>query len=211
MNVLCFPTGPYATNMYIIYCKETSDAVIIDPGLSGFDKIVEAVKQYSLKPSAVWLTHTHWDHIVDAAKVKRELALPIYVNEEDQGNLIRPGSDKVPMIIPKFEGTTPDHLIKEGDILTVGKLSFEVIHTPGHSPGGVCFYCESQKILISGDTFFRRSIGALNLPTSESERMWPSLDKIAKLPPETTIFPGHGQQTTIKDEPWLSKAKKIFG
>lgn len=209
MNVLCFPTGPYATNMYIICCKDTSDAVIVDPGVGSFKIILETVRKHSLKTVAIWLTHSHWDHIVDAAKIKRELSLPIYMHEEDRGNLEKPGSDGVPIAVPTIEGTTPDHLIKDGDLLTVGKLSFKVIHTPGHSPGGVCFYCEKEKILFSGDTFYRGLIGSLTLPTSQAERMWQSLDKIATLPLDTVVFPGHGPTTTIKDEPWLHNAKKL--
>lgn len=209
MNVLCFPTGPHATNMYIICCKDTPDAVIVDPGVGSFEIVLETVRQHSLKLVAIWLTHSHWDHIVDAAKIKRELSLPIYVHEEDKGNLEQPGSDGVPMAVPTIEGTTPDHLIKDGDLLTVGKFSFKVIHTPGHTPGGVCFYCEKEKTLFSGDTFYRGLIGSLSLPTSQAERMWQSLDKIATLPPDTVVFPGHGPSTTIKDEPWLPKAKKV--
>ena len=209
MNVLCFPTGPYATNMYIICCKDTLDAVIVDPGVESFEMILKAVQQHSLKPVAIWLTHSHWDHIVDAAKIKRELSLPIYMHEEDRGNLEKPGSDGVPMAIPAIEGTTPDHLIEEGNLLMVEKFSFKVIHTPGHTPGGVCFYCEKEKILFSGDTFYRGLIGSLSLPTSQAERMWQSLDKIAKLPHDTAVFPGHGPSTTIKDEPWLPNAKKM--
>lgn len=209
MNVLCIPTGPYATNMYIIYCKETSEAVIVDPGKKSLEIVLQAVQEHSLKPIAIWLTHSHWDHIVDAAKIKRELSLPIYMHEEDKGNLEKPGSDGVPMAVPPFEGTSPDHLIKDGDLLTVGKNSFKVIHTPGHTPGGICFYCEKEKILFSGDTFYRGLIGSLSLPTSQAERMWQSLEKIAPLHPDTVVFPGHGPSTTIKDEPWLANAKKL--
>jgi hydroxyacylglutathione hydrolase len=157
--------------MYIIFCKDTSDAVIVDPGVGSFEMVLEAVRQYSLKPVAIWLTHSHLDHIVDAAKIKRELSLPIYLHEEDKGNLEKPGSDGVPMAVPTIEGTTPDQLIKDGDLLIVGYLSFEVIHTPGHTPGGVCFYCEKERTLFSGDTFYRGLIGSLNLPTSQAERM----------------------------------------
>lgn len=209
MNVLCFPTEPCATNMYIICCKDTPDAIIIDPGVGSFEMILEAVRQHSLKPVAIWLTHSHWDHIVDAAKIKREFSLPIYVHEEDKGNLEKPGSDGVGMAVSTIEGTTPDHLIKDGDLLIVGKFSFKVIHTPGHTPGGLCFYCEKEKTLFSGDTFYRGLIGSLSLPTSQVERMWQSLDKIATLPPDTIVFPGHGPSTTIKGEPWLTNAKKM--
>lgn len=209
MKVLSFPTGPYATNMYIICCKDIPDAVIVDPGAKSLEMILKTVQEHSLKPIAIWLTHSHWDHIVDAAKIKKEFSLPIYMHEEDRGNLEKPGSDGVPMAVPVFEGTTPDHLIKDGDLLTVGKFSFKVIHTPGHTPGGVCFYCQKEKTLFSGDTFYRGLIGSLSLPTSQAERMWQSLAKIAILPSDTIVFPGHGPSTIIKDEPWLSNAKKM--
>jgi len=212
MNVLCvpaaFPPRPYGTNMYIIWCKDTHDAVIVDPGMETFNMVLEAVRQYSLNPIAIWITHSHWDHIVDAAKVKREFSLPVFVHEEDRGNLKNPGSDGVPMAVPAIEGITPDRLLKDGDLLTVGKISFRTIHTPGHTPGGVCFYCREEKKLFSGDTFYRGLIGNLTLTTGQAERMWASLDKISMLPPDTVVFPGHGPSTTIKDEPWLSEAKK---
>ena len=150
MNILFFPTGAYATNMYIICCKDTFDAVIIDPGVGGFEIVLEVVQQHSLKPTAIWLTHSHWDHIVDAAKMKRELSLPIYVHEEDKGNLEKPGSDEVPMAIPTIEATEPDHLIKDGDLLKVGKCIFKVIHTPGHTPGGVCSIAKGKNIDFRG-------------------------------------------------------------
>lgn len=211
MNVLCvpaaFPPKPYGTNMYIIWCKDTRDAVIIDPGMETFDTVLEAIRQYSLNPVAIWITHSHWDHIVDAAKIKKEFSLPVFMHEEDKGNLENPGSDGVPMAVSAVEGTTLDHLLKDGDLLTVGKVSFKVIHTPGHTPGGICFYCPEENILFSGDTFYKGLIGSLSLPTSEPGWMWQSLDKIALLPSDTIVYPGHGPSTTIKDESWLSQAK----
>ncbi len=212
INALCvpaaFPPKPYGTNMYIIWCKDTHDAVIIDPGMETFDIVLESVHQYSLNPVAIWITHSHWDHIVDAAKIKREFSLPVFMHEEDRGNLENPGSDGVPMAVPTIEGTAPDHLIKDDDLLTVGKISFKVIHTPGHTPGGVCFYCQEENVLFPGDTFYRGLIGNLSLTTGQAERIWPSLDRISTLPPNTVVFPGHGPSTTIKDEPWLFEAKK---
>lgn len=213
MNVLhfpsAFPPAPYAENMYIIYCEKTLEAVIVDPGVECFKMVLEVVRQHSLKPIAIWLTHSHWDHIVDAAKVKREYSLPIYIHEKDRGNLEKPGSDGVPIAISRVEGTTADHLIQDNEILTVGKTSFKVIHTPGHSPGSTCFYCEKENILLSGDTMYRGLIGAINLPTGQPERIWPSLDKLAVLPLTTIIFPGHGPSTTVKEEPWLPKAREM--
>ncbi len=86
----------------------------------------------------------------------------------------------------------------------------KVIHTPGHSPGGVCFYLPSEKILFSGDTLFRGTIGNLSLPTARPDLMWDSLKKLAALPPETKVYPGHGGPTTISAEKWIAHAKGKF-
>jgi hydroxyacylglutathione hydrolase len=100
--------------------------------------------------------------------------------------------------------------LTEGQIVTVGQLTLTVIHTPGHSPGGVCFYAKEEKVLISGDTLFRGTIGKLNSPTGQAERMWPSLKKLAALPPDVRVYPGHGEGTSIGEENWLARAEEIF-
>ncbi len=200
MHILCFPTPPYSTNMYLVYSEKTKEAVIIDPGMGSFEIVSNFLKKHSLNPAAVWLTHSHWDHIVDATKVKKGLSLPIYIHKDDAKNLEWPGSDKVPMAVPEFEGVIPDHLIADDEILKIGEFFFKVIHTPGHSPGGVCFYCETEKILFSGDTLFQGAIGSICLPTSEPHRMRQSLERLAFLPPDTKVFPGHGPSTTIGAE-----------
>lgn len=209
MKILCFPCGPYETNMYIVFCEQTLEAVIVDPGQGASKIFTQNIQSLALQPKAIWLTHSHWDHIVDVAKIKREFSIPIYLHADDQRNLEQPGSDQIEMAIPTVQAATPDHLIQEGDLLKVGKASFKVFHTPGHSPGGVCFYCEKEHVLFSGDTFFKGLIGSLSLPTSEETRMWQSLARLAMLPPETTVFPGHGPSTTIQDEAWLKRAEEI--
>lgn len=92
----------------------------------------------------------------------------------------------------------------------MGEFEFVIIHTPGHSPGSICLYDPKHQILISGDTLFKGSIGTLSLPTSQPDRMWPSLEKLGALPVETQVYPGHGEKTCIKDERWLKNAKEIF-
>ena len=210
MKMLVFPLGPFATNMYIIYDEATCEAVIVDPGAGAYEKIVESIEKYSLKLKAVWLTHSHWDHIVDIAKVKKAFSLPVYINEADVANLEDPGCDKIPMSVPAFKGASADFFLKDGDILSIAEFEFKVIHTPGHSPGSVCFHCEQEGILISGDTFFKGTIGTLALPTAEPDRMWQSLEKLSTLPPDTKVCPGHGPGTIVSDETWLSNAKQVF-
>ena len=117
---------------------------------------------------------------------------------------------KIPSWI-KIEGITPAALLKDRDIVGIGEINWRVIHTPGHSPGSICFYCPDEELLISGDTLFKGTIGNLELPTGEPERMWPSLQKLSLLPPTVHVFPGHGGPTTIGAESWLKTAKEKFG
>jgi hydroxyacylglutathione hydrolase len=210
MVIQVFESGPFATNAYVIYSATSKVAAIIDPAPGSADSILAYIKDKNLSVSKILLTHSHFDHIADVFPLKQVLKIPVYIHFEDKKNLENPGSDGIPLFLCSFQAVTPDVLVKEGDIIEVGELVFEVIHTPGHTPGGVCYYLRKEGILFSGDTLFKRSIGNLSLPTAEPERMWPSLDKLAKLPIETKVYPGHGKDTTILAESWLSRARELF-
>ena len=210
MIIETFPSGPLETNAYLLACSETKQGAVIDTPFQSFSSVNEAIKRHGIKIKIILITHSHWDHIGDIQLFKKEFGAPVYIHSEDAPNLSNPGSDRLPAFLPLL-GLQPDQYLKDGQVLTLGNLEIEVIHTPGHSPGGCCFYLKKQNVLFSGDTLFRGTIGRLDLPTGSSERMWPSLKKLAKLPPETKVFPGHGEETTIGDEDWLSQAKQKFG
>lgn len=210
MFIKSIPSGPFETNAYVIACPNTHAALIIDPAPESAAEITACIKAQKLGPTHILLTHSHWDHIADTAELKRRFNIPVLVHHDDAENLRYPGSDGLPCWI-SIEGVTPHSFFAEGDILTCGELKFQVIHTPGHTPGSVCFYEANEHVLISGDTLFKGSIGNLSFPTARPALMWPSLDKLAKLPPETTVYPGHGPKTTIKAESWLPEAQQIFG
>lgn len=204
-----FPFGPLETNAILLGCKETKAAVVIDPSLGSAAPILAKSKEHGLKIEKILLTHSHWDHFADAHEVQKRTNAPLYVHIRDAENVETPGSDRIPLFFPihpvKVEG-----YLKEGEGGFVGNLQLEVIDTPGHSPGGVCFYLKEHNLLISGDTLFQGSIGNLNLPTANPEEMWNSLEKLAKLPENTRVIPGHGEETTIGQETWLKSAKEIF-
>lgn len=211
MFIQAFPSGPFETNAYVVACPTTRHAAIIDPAPGCAQTVIQFLTNNNLSPKAIWLTHSHWDHIADAAVLKKHYSIPLLVHPLDAQNMIQPGSDKLPCWI-SIEGTTPDSPpLEEGVALPLGNLTFHVIHTPGHTPGGVCFYCPEKEILISGDTLFRGSIGNTSFATGQPELMWQSLNKLATLPPETRVYPGHGNSTTIGKENWLPRAKEIFG
>lgn len=209
MSIIVIPSGPLETNSYIVYDPSSLSAVIIDAPPDSLESLKKVVKERNLKPEKLLLTHSHWDHTTDAKAVSEEFKIPIYIHPRDLGNLEKPGSDGLPcwFEIPPAQA---DVLLKEGDKIQVGSLNFEVIETPGHTPGGVCFYDPEHQILISGDTLFRGSIGNLSFPTARPDEMWESLKKLGKLPPTTAVYPGHGPGTTISSEPWLSRAKDFF-
>ncbi|HLB52937.1 MAG TPA: MBL fold metallo-hydrolase, partial [Chlamydiales bacterium] len=143
--------------------------------------------------------HSHWDHIVDVMVLKEKTGASLWVHRLDAGNVERPGSDQLPLPFV-VSGVKPDHLLEDGDLVQVGNLQLEVIHTPGHSPGSICYYIRDHNLLFSGDTLFFAAIGRTDLPTGSPETIWDSLKKLAELPPETKVIPGHGPETSIGKE-----------
>ncbi|OGN55634.1 MAG: MBL fold hydrolase [Chlamydiae bacterium RIFCSPHIGHO2_12_FULL_44_59] len=209
MVVVKFSFGPLETNTICIGCSLMKKAVVIDPAQGSLQAVLANAREQEFVIEKIFLTHSHWDHFADAYELKSKTGASLYVHPLDAKNLEHPGSDGIPLLIP-VHPVTPDHFLSEGDLLEVGALQFEVIHSPGHSPGGVCFYSCKERLLISGDTLFRGSIGNLQLPTANAEEMWRSLAKLSKLPSETRVIPGHGGETSIGKEPWLSRARQIF-
>lgn len=210
MIIKAIPSGPFETNAYIVICEKTLQAAVIDPAPESLASIVKYITEHKLTLTKIILTHSHWDHIADVAALKKQYLVPVLIHKEDVENLEKPGSDGLPCWIA-IEGVRPDIFLNEGDSVDVGELKFTVIHTPGHTPGGICLYEKEKNVLFSGDTLFKGSIGNLSFATARPKLMWPSLEKLAKLPPQTTVFPGHGPKTTILAESWLSQAEKIFG
>ncbi|MGC1878306.1 MAG: MBL fold metallo-hydrolase [Rhabdochlamydiaceae bacterium] len=204
-----FPAGPLETNAYLLACEITKHAVVIDAPLESSHLLLRRIKELSLSIDAILLTHSHWDHIAEVSLLKQKLGVPVYIHKEDAPNLEKPGSDHLSLFFP-LEGVKPDGYLSEGQELKVGDLILKVIHTPGHSPGGVCFYLPSEKTLISGDTLFQGAIGKLSLPTAQPALMWDSLKKLAALPPSTKVYPGHGDSTTIGAEKWIAHAQEKF-
>ena len=201
--------GPLETNAILIGCSETKRAAIIDPAAGSADFFLKEIQKNGLILDKILLTHSHWDHIADVHALKTKTKAPVYIHPLDEKNLESPGVDKIPLFIA-VQGCKADHFLQDGELLDVGHLQIRVIHTPGHSPGGVCFYLPSQHLLFSGDTLFQGTIGNLQLPTACASSMWPSLKKLAALPPETRVIPGHGGETTIGRENWLKNAQDIF-
>lgn len=205
MIIQIFPCPPYATNAYVVGCPKTRFAAVIDPAPQATPLVVQWLSDHSFTLDKIILTHSHWDHIADVAPLKKIFDVPVFVHQFDRGNLEHPGSDGLPLVVP-VEAVSGALSMAEGETIKVGDINFKIIHTPGHTPGGVCLFCEEEGILFSGDTLFQGAIGNLSLPTGDPQAMWGSLRKLGTLPPETKVYPGHGPTTTVQAEKrWLNR------
>ncbi|MCB1114220.1 MAG: MBL fold metallo-hydrolase [Chlamydiia bacterium] len=200
MTVYTFPSGPIETNTYI-YALPDKTCYIIDAAPMSYGAVKRKIDEMGLKPVMLLLTHSHWDHIADVPHYKDAFPdLPVAVHPLDAPNLKTPGADGLPVYFT-YDPMGHDIELKEGK--KIGP--FDVIETPGHTPGGVVFYDPKEGVAFSGDTLFKGTFGNVSFPQSSRDLMWKSLKKLAKLPGQTKVFPGHGEPTTIEKEWWLSR------
>ncbi len=188
--------GAYAVNCTIL--SVDGKAWIVDPGSEGL-LIAAQLKKLALEPDGILLTHGHFDHIGAVNDLQRRFpGLPVYVGEKDIPVLTHP-FNQMPPDYPAI--TKPTNLVglKEDDAID-GLPGVQVIATPGHTPGGVCYHFPERKLLLSGDTLFAGSVGRTDFPGGDMATLMASLAKLVKLPNDTVVIPGHGPQTTIGDE-----------
>lgn len=202
LKIHAFEAGPVATYGYLVVSEETNDGAIIDAPLDSADAIAEAAANAGVTPGALILTHTHWDHTGDAAELKRRFPeMLIYVHQNDEYRLIEPMKHTVWNLPFTIEGIHADRYLHHGDTITVGGICFQVIHTPGHTEGGICLYDATHKTLFAGDTLFAGSVGRTDLPGGAWETLVASInDRLLTLPDDTRVYPGHGPATTIGEE-----------
>lgn len=174
-----FETAPFGTNAYVLVCTATGDSVLIDaPGEAS--KIAERLKGTNLK--CILMTHSHLDHIVALAELKSELKAPVAAHRADASGL--------PL--------TPEVLLNDGDTVSFGKVELRVLHTPGHTPGSLCFL--TGRYLISGDTLFPGGPGRTNTPADLKQIIESITEKVFVLPDDVQVYPGHGEPTILKRE-----------
>ena len=192
--------GSFAANCYVVGSSSTMKGVIIDPGAEAAT-ILRTVQQMGLSVSLIVITHAHIDHVGAVRAVTEKTHAQFAIHEAEKGLLLT-----APMRMLTSLGLTPiksppqpDRLLKDSDRIDIDDLHFEVLHTPGHSSGGICLL--GHGVVFSGDTLFKLGIGRTDLPGCSHERLIKSIhDKLMVLPDETIVYPGHGPPTTIGDE-----------
>ena len=190
--------GLIGTNVYFLINKDTKETIIVDPA-DNADYLANQCALRGFKPAAIFLTHGHFDHIYKANELKGYINVPIYACEKETTLLADPNLNRS-KIWAEAMSVKPDITVKDGERISVAGFDIKVLHTPGHTAGSCCYYIEDEAVLIAGDTLFKESYGRTDLDTGSSSSMMKSLERLFTLPPETAVYPGHGEDTTIEHE-----------
>lgn len=199
MKIETYVLGPVMTNCYFAINEDTKETIIIDPADKA-EVLIQKINKETLKPVAVLLTHGHFDHILAASEIAVNFHIPIYASKEEK-ELLETPSLNLSVSLGKNISLTPTTLLNDKDIIKLAGTEVNVIHTPGHTSGGICYLFKESKILFSGDTLFEGTVGRADLPTGNLNTLLDSVNhKLMTLPDDTTVFPGHGESTTVGHE-----------
>lgn len=212
MRVETLTVGPMQENCYLVIDDATSAAALVDPGEEG-DRLVATVRRAGARLEAIWVTHAHLDHVGGIAAVKRALDVPVYLHPDDEPLYRIADRQAAAYGLSMEPPPPPERTLADGQRLRLGALEFSVLHAPGHAPGHVVIHGEG--VAFCGDCVFAGSIGRTDLPLSDGRRLAASLERIAALPPDTILYPGHGPATTLGEElrtnPFLNGSARVVG
>ena len=198
IKVGCLTLGMLGNNTYFLHKDGEYDCIIVDPARDG-EMLVTKLREKGLTIKAIFLTHAHFDHILGVEGIKKLCDAPIYGGKDDVEGFLDPRINQS-VKVNKQISIKLDHELSDGDEITVGGMTCKVIATPGHTPGGVCFYFEEDNILFSGDTLFCETYGRTDFENGSSADMQRSVERLLELPEETKVYPGHNDFTTIEHE-----------
>lgn len=188
------------TNCYIIVDENTKETMVIDPA-GEYEKIEEMLKTLDAKVKYIVLTHCHGDHIGAVNQLKHNMGGRVLIHMLEEDGLNNASVNMTEYIGVKNDYIEVDARVNDNDLIHIGEIEFKIIHTPGHTKGGICIYCKEHKLLFSGDTIFRRTWGRTDLPTGSFVDIIHSItNKLMILPEDTIIYPGHGKSTMVKEE-----------
>jgi len=197
MDVRCFTVGPLQENCWIVRREDSDRALVVDPGDEA-DRLIAAID--GLTVEAILLTHTHFDHVGAVAPLARHTGAPVYCPELEVPVLQDINAYLFPGYGP-FESWDPEETVAGGETLHLAGFDIDVLFTPGHSPGHVCYSIADEHVLLDGDVLFRGSIGRFDLPGGNGEVLLESIAMLLNtLPDETRVLPGHIGATTLGHE-----------
>jgi len=198
LDIKSYVLGELATNCYLVVCRVSKEAIVIDPG-GDPRPVLDEIQREGLKLRYIVNTHGHMDHIEGNKDLQAATGAPILIHREDAGMLTSPAQNLSLFVGSDFVSPPPGRLLDEGDVIAWGRESLQVLHTPGHTPGSICLV--GGGTVFSGDTLFAGSVGRTDLPGGSMTKLLLSLrEKLLDLPPETRVLPGHGPETTIGRE-----------
>ena len=205
MKINHYVVGMVQTNCYIVINDETKECFIIDPGASG-KQIAEKLRQNNLTPVAVLLTHGHFDHAASAKTLAKEFDIKIYAHEAEADTLRDPQKN-VSWMIQLKESYDADVFLKDEEVITFAGFEIKVLHTPGHTEGGCCYYIADEAVVFTGDTLFAQSVGRTDFPGGSMSQIVRSiqeklltLTEAGDLETDVMVYPGHNDPTTIETE-----------
>ena len=199
MKIDHFVVGPVQTNCYFVTNIKTKEMIIIDPGACA-NQLAKKVDESGAKPVAILLTHGHFDHATDAKPLADRYGIKIYIHEADKATLDDPQLN-VSYMMGQSKTFYADVFLKDKQEIDIAGFHIVVLHTPGHTPGGCCYYFPYQNVVFSGDTLFCTSVGRTDFPKGSAAQIIRSIkEKLLPLPDETTVYTGHNDITTIGAE-----------
>jgi glyoxylase-like metal-dependent hydrolase (beta-lactamase superfamily II) len=212
-EIISIPVGALEVNCYIVWDADTREGVIIDPGADASD-IEAAVREKGVKVRCVINTHGHFDHVGADGEIKAAFGVPVAIHPADAALMAEAHEHGIFFGVSTPKQSEPDILLQDGQVIESGPLKLKVIHTPGHTRGGVCLYMEEGKVLFTGDTLFAGSVGRTDFEGGSMEDLMSSIThKLLPLGVDVRVLPGHGPESTIGEEreinPFLSGLKKI--
>jgi len=205
LRIKQFIFNPFDESTYLIIDEDSDDAIVVDPGMAivaELDRFDEFIEENKLNIKGIINTHLHLDHCFGANHVKERYGVKMSAHQADAplGKSVAEQARRFGMRIDAA-AVDIDVPLGDGDIVELGNEKLEVIHTPGHTPGGICFYCRSGRFLIAGDTLFKGSIGRTDLVGGSHSQLVDSVNgRLFTLPGDTLVLPGHGPSTTISAE-----------
>ncbi|MFO7871269.1 MAG: MBL fold metallo-hydrolase [Kiritimatiellia bacterium] len=199
MQIETVVTGPFQANCFVVD-NEAGKALILDPGAES-EAISGLIKEKGLVVAAYLLTHGHMDHISVLADIYENFPAPVLIHQADLAWAFEPQNEMPPFYpVPRSLPGNAFVTAAEGDRRTDAGITYRVLGTPGHTPGGVCYFFEKDKVVFSGDTLFAGSAGRTDFPGGDMRELTLSLKRLSELPDDTAVYPGHGPATTIAGE-----------